>query len=139
MSRAEAIRAAQPIRHAPFKAAVLLMVCLAPLVGSVICLARGNALPAVAYSVMSAVALLVYRHDKRRAQAGGQRVPEKLLHALELCGGWPGALVAQQRWRHKTRKLPFQLQLWLIIAVHQAFWCERLLFGGRYLGSWLVL
>ncbi|MGV8663884.1 DUF1294 domain-containing protein, partial [Pseudomonas aeruginosa] len=45
-------------------------------------------------------------------------------------GGWPGALVAQQVFRHKTRKLSFQLVFWGIVLLHQSFWLDSLL-GGR--------
>jgi hypothetical protein len=40
------------------------------------------------------------------------RTPEKVLHASELLGGWPGALLAQQLFRHKTRKVSYQLVFW---------------------------
>ncbi|MDY7698634.1 DUF1294 domain-containing protein, partial [Pseudomonas aeruginosa] len=42
----------------------------------------------------------------------------------------PGALVAQQVFRHKTRKLSFQLVFWGIVLLHQLFWLDSLL-GGR--------
>jgi uncharacterized membrane protein YsdA (DUF1294 family) len=70
------------------------------------------------YVAASAVALLTYAADKARAQAGSRRVPERVLHALALAGGWPGALVAQQWFRHKTCKVCFQVVFWLIVAVH---------------------
>ncbi|WP_368411101.1 DUF1294 domain-containing protein [Gilvimarinus sp. 2_MG-2023] len=34
---------------------------------------------------------------------------------LALLGGWPGALYAQSRLRHKTIKQPFKTLLWLSI------------------------
>ena len=43
---------------------------------------------------------------------------------LSILGGWPGALVAQQCFRHKTRKLSYQLVVWLIIAAHQLVWID---------------
>jgi len=62
----------------------------------------------------------LYGADKDSAadQASGWRAPEKLLHALELAGGWPGAFLAQRRLRHKTAKFPYQLVYWLIVALH---------------------
>ena len=54
--------------------------------------------------LMSLLTLVVYAWDKRQAIRGGWRVPEARLHLLELCGGWPGALVARQWLRHKTQK-----------------------------------
>jgi len=35
--------------------------------------------------------------------------------------------------RHKTRKVSFQLVFWLIVLLHQAYWVDRLLLGGNYL------
>jgi len=90
-------------------------------------------LPLAIYVAMSLLALFLYWRDKRQARAGGWRTPEKVLHAVELLGGWPGALIAQQVWRHKTRKVSFQLVFWLIVLLHQVFWIDRLLLGGNYL------
>ena len=69
------------------------------------------ALPLVAawYFVASVVTLVVYGIDKRAAQRGLWRVPEGMLHALALLGGWPGALLAQRLFHHKTLKMSFQL------------------------------
>jgi uncharacterized membrane protein YsdA (DUF1294 family) len=76
------------------------------------------ALPA-GYAAASALAYFFYAADKRRAQSGDWRVPENLLHLLELAGGWPGAFLAQRRLRHKCSKLSYQIVFWLIVAVHQ--------------------
>jgi uncharacterized membrane protein YsdA (DUF1294 family) len=76
----------------------------------------------VGYGVVSVVAFLVYGFDKRRARKGGRRVPERTLHLVELCGGWPGAFAAQRVFRHKTRKRSFQLLFWAIVLLHVAFW-----------------
>ncbi len=80
---------------------------------------------------MSLLAFVLYRHDKRQAGNGGQRTPENVLHTLELLGGWPGALLAQQLFRHKTRKVSFQIAFWLIVLVHQALWIDWLFLGKR--------
>ena len=56
------------------------------------------------YCVASVVTLVVYGVDKRAAQRGSRRVPEGMLHAMALLGGWPGALVAQRLFHHKTLK-----------------------------------
>lgn len=61
----------------------------------------------------------VHRLDKRLAESGDHRVPEATLHLIELAGGWPGALVAQRRYRHKTAKVSYQLVFWLIVAAYQ--------------------
>lgn len=78
------------------------------------------------YGVASLLTFALYWHDKRRARVAGWRVPENLLHLGELLGGWPGALLAQQKFRHKTRKQSFQLVFLAIVLLHQLFWVERL-------------
>lgn len=62
---------------------------------------------AIWYGVASLVALLLYALDKHAAGRGRQRVSERSLLVTGLVGGWPGALLAQQVLRHKTRKAPF--------------------------------
>lgn len=74
------------------------------------------------YALMSAITFVVYALDKSRAARGGWRVREANLHALALLGGWPGALLAQQTFRHKRRKVGFMLITLLIVALHVAAW-----------------
>ncbi len=88
---------------------------------------------------LSLQAFLLHRSDKRRAETGAGRIPEATLHAAELIGGWPGALVAQRLFRHKTAKTSYQVVFWLIILLHQvvAFeyatggWIFRRVTGAR--------
>jgi uncharacterized membrane protein YsdA (DUF1294 family) len=63
-----------------------------------------------AYPLLSVVALVLYGRDKSAAKSGGvrRRTPESTLHVIALLGGWPGALLAQRMFRHKTRKEPFR-------------------------------
>lgn len=49
---------------------------------------------------------------------GGCRVFEATLPRLALVGGWPGALVASSRLRHKTRKRRFRVVRALTIVAH---------------------
>ncbi len=67
---------------------------------------------------MSVVTLLAYLHDKAAAQADRRRTPEKTLHLLALCGGWPGALIAQQVFQHKRSKPSFLLLFWVTVALN---------------------
>ena len=62
----------------------------------------------------------LYGYDKSAAQAGRLRVPERVLHGLELFGGTPGAFIAQRVFHHKTRKVSYRIVFWLIFAVQVA-------------------
>lgn len=126
------------VRFLKLKLAALAVLCGLPLYGVVsIGLHGGSWLAVLIYPLLSAIAFGLYGHDKRQARGQGQRTPEKLLHLTELLGGWPGALVAQQIFRHKTRKLSYQLVFWLIVLAHQLFWLDRLLPGGHFLARHL--
>ncbi len=78
--------------------------------------------PLAIYAVMSLLTVWAYGKDKRAAQAGEWRASEFRLHLLELLGGWPGGLLAQWTYRHKIRKISYQLVFWLIVAGHGGFW-----------------
>lgn len=74
-------------------------------------------LPA-AYVAMSLVTFLLYAMDKGAAEKGRRRIPESRLHGFELLCGWPGALIGQQFFRHKTRKGSFQFGFWLCVVLN---------------------
>jgi uncharacterized membrane protein YsdA (DUF1294 family) len=76
---------------------------------------------------LSTFAFFAYRSDKRRAEAGEWRIPESTLHFMELIGGWPGAFLAQRRFRHKTSKTPFQVVFWIVVLTHQFIAVDSLL------------
>lgn len=69
---------------------------------------------------LSVLAYLIYWLDKSAAQRTAQRTPESTLHLLSLAGGWPGALIAQQQFRHKTIKQPFQSVFWATVVLNMA-------------------
>ena len=70
--------------------------------------------------ILSLVAFVAYGFDKRRAQASGRRLPEHTLHLLALFGGWPGGLLGQRIFRHKTQKFGFRFVFWLCVTLHLA-------------------
>lgn len=74
------------------------------------------------YGIMSLATFCVYGWDKARAGTGKRRVSEKALHLLALGAGWPGAWAGQQWFRHKTKKVPFQVTFWLIVSLHVLVW-----------------
>ncbi|MEE5079869.1 DUF1294 domain-containing protein [Pseudomonas alliivorans] len=128
-----------PVQALRLKLMVLALLCALPVYGSaMLWIRQGLLIPALMITVMSLLAFVLYRHDKLQAGKGGQRTPESVLHATELLGGWPGALLAQQVFRHKTRKVSFQVVFWLIVLVHQALWIDWL-FLGRRLWHWVPL
>ncbi|TVP45889.1 MAG: DUF1294 domain-containing protein [Gemmatimonadales bacterium] len=74
----------------------------------------------MAYCVLSCAGFALYLHDKRAARSGAMRMRERTLHVVDLLGGWPGGLLAQDRVRHKTGKAAFQLVFWMTVAVNCA-------------------
>ena len=71
-----------------------------------------------AYGLFSGVAFLAYRADKSAAEQGRWRTPESTLHTIDLLGGWPGALLARQVFRHKTTKQPFRAIFWVTVIAN---------------------
>ncbi len=69
-------------------------------------------------TTLSLITLAVYAWDKRQAGRSNWRVPEKRLHLLSLCGGWPGAWVGQRWLRHKSVKTRFRIVFWLTVIGH---------------------
>lgn len=73
-----------------------------------------------AYFVLSTVSYAMYALDKAAAGRDARRTPENSLHLADLLGGWPGALIAQRQFRHKTIKQPFQAVFWITVALNLA-------------------
>lgn len=139
-ARREPQRREQPIaiQALPLKLALFAALCALPACGALqLFLGTGLIWVLCVYPLLSLISFVQYWNDKHSAQKGRWRTPENTLHITELLGGWPGALLAQQVFRHKTRKLSFQLVFWLIVLAHQAFWIDHLLLGGRFFGAWL--
>jgi uncharacterized membrane protein YsdA (DUF1294 family) len=72
------------------------------------------------YSLLSIITFAAYGLDKLAARRNGERISERTLHLLALCGGWPGALAGQWLFRHKTRKNSFQVCFWLTVLLNGA-------------------
>ena len=122
------------VQHLKFKVIILLIVCALPLFGALsMWLSDISRVPLGAYGIVSVLAFFMYWADKRKARADAWRTPENILHAVELAGGWPGALIAQQVFRHKTRKVSFQILFWVIVALHQVFWIDQIFLGSNLL------
>jgi len=72
----------------------------------------------VLYLAMSLLTCVFYYCDKSAAQKGAWRTPESTLHLLALFGGWPGALLAQQAFRHKSKKTSFRAVFRVTVALN---------------------
>lgn len=70
------------------------------------------------YLALSLACFVVYAVDKSAAVAARWRVPENTLLLLGFAGGWPGAIVAQQVLRHKTKKVSFRQAFWGTVALN---------------------
>lgn len=90
----------------------LLAIIVALLIGVV------PALLPLAYVGLSCASYVMYSQDKTAALRAMRRTPEARLHFVDLLGGWPGALMAQQRLRHKTLKASFQSVFWCTVAAN---------------------
>ncbi|MFQ3787146.1 DUF1294 domain-containing protein [Halomonas sp. A29] len=71
-----------------------------------------------AYALLSVITFAMYGIDKAAAGKSRRRISEATLLFAGLIGGWPGALVAQRLFRHKTRKQPFQGLFWCGVLVN---------------------
>jgi uncharacterized membrane protein YsdA (DUF1294 family)/cold shock CspA family protein len=72
----------------------------------------------LAYTIMSLIAFLAYAFDKSAAMNNRWRIQESTLHLFGLLGGWPGALVAQKMFRHKSKKSEFQITFWFTVLLN---------------------
>ena len=68
--------------------------------------------------VINLVTFLTFGADKRRAQRGKRRVPERTLFMLALCGGSLGAVYGMVGFRHKRRHKRFRVGVPLLLLVH---------------------
>lgn len=84
---------------------------------------------------MSLLALIFYLSDKAAAQRGHWRTPESTLHMIALFGGWPGALLAQGLFHHKTSKRSFQQVFWATVALNILGFIALATFGRTALTS----
>ncbi|MFC6633932.1 DUF1294 domain-containing protein [Microbulbifer taiwanensis] len=75
---------------------------------------------AIFYLILAAslLALIVYAMDKVAALENRRRISENRLHLIALAGGWPGALIAQKLFNHKTTKRPFRIVFWITVLIN---------------------
>lgn len=76
----------------------------------------------ILYAVLSLVTLAAYGRDKFASTRGGWRTRESTLLWLAAAGGFAGAIIGMQIFKHKTRKLAFRVVPWLAAVVHVTIW-----------------
>ncbi|WP_308364515.1 MULTISPECIES: DUF1294 domain-containing protein [unclassified Microbulbifer] len=76
--------------------------------------------PEVLYLIagMSLLALICYGKDKLAARTNSWRISENSLHLISLIGGWPGAILGQRLFNHKTSKQSFRALFWLTVIIN---------------------
>ncbi len=70
------------------------------------------------YLGMSAICFAAYGIDKRAAVKRTWRIPESSLLLPGLLGGWPGSILGQQVFRHKTKKSAFRAAFWSSVVLN---------------------
>ena len=70
------------------------------------------------YAILSVLTFALYAKDKSAAQSGSWRTSESTLHLFSLIGGWPGAIIAQSKLRHKSKKISFRIVYWGTVIIN---------------------
>ncbi|WP_445157272.1 DUF1294 domain-containing protein [Halomonas sp. E14] len=110
-------------RHSPQRSKGLMLACgmtaaFFALLAALIATGHAPMPLLAAYALLSVITFAMHGIDKAAAGKGRRRTPEATLLFAGLIGGWPGALVAQRLFRHKTRKQPFQAIFWCGVLVN---------------------
>ena len=90
------------------------------------------------YLLISLITFFAYAFDKVAAKDGAWRTKESTLHLLSLVGGWPGALIAQQKLRHKSKKQSFRSAFWFTVIMNVGIFAWMFTAAGSaMLNSWI--
>jgi uncharacterized membrane protein YsdA (DUF1294 family)/cold shock CspA family protein len=85
----------------------------------------------IVYGVASVACFVGYGLDKRAAHRKEWRVSETILLMVGLVGGWPGAIIGQEVFRHKTQKVAFRTLFWMSVAINMAAFVQITAFSAR--------
>lgn len=77
--------------------------------------------------------MMLYAWDKSAAKNDRWRTKESTLHLYAVLGGWPGAVLGQRFWRHKTQKVSFRRVFWLTVLANLAVFISALTSHGQAL------
>lgn len=97
---------------------VFIAIVFLVIVGTSVYLAEIPPVIFILYVSASLITFILYAMDKSAARKGNWRTKENTMHLFSLAGGWPGALVAQQKLRHKTTKQPFRSIFWITVLLN---------------------
>jgi uncharacterized membrane protein YsdA (DUF1294 family)/cold shock CspA family protein len=110
-----------PLKNKKTKGGIIALIGAALFIAAVCISVFAEKIPPVIlgfYLVVSLLTFIVYARDKSAAQKGAWRTPENTLHLLSIIGGWPGALIAQQKLRHKSQKQLFRFIFWITVLMN---------------------
>jgi uncharacterized membrane protein YsdA (DUF1294 family)/cold shock CspA family protein len=85
----------------------------------------------VIYGVASVACFAGYGLDKMAAKHKAWRVSETILLLIGVVGGWPGGIVGQEVFRHKTQKKSFRTLFWMSVAINMAAFVQINVFSAR--------
>jgi uncharacterized membrane protein YsdA (DUF1294 family)/cold shock CspA family protein len=85
----------------------------------------------VIYGVASVACFAGYGLDKLAASHRQWRVSETILLLIGLVGGWPGGIIGQEVFRHKTQKKTFRTLFWMSVAINMAAFVQINVFAAR--------
>ena len=108
----------RPKRQSSGTTAIFVAISFLMIVGITVFIGVISPLILGCYVTVSLATFLWYAKDKAAAQSGRWRTPESTLHLMSLIGGWPGALIAQQNLRHKSKKLSFRMVFWATVLLN---------------------
>jgi len=111
-------KAIESKKHNPASISVYVALCFLAIVGISVFINKIPPLVLGIYVLGSLVTFLWYAKDKSAAQNDRWRTPENTLHIMSLIGGWPGAMIAQQKLRHKSKKQPFRMIFWVTVLMN---------------------
>ena len=86
-----------------------------------------------AFVAMSVIGFVLMGADKRRAEKGAWRIPEKVLFGVSFLLGGVGSLVGMFVFRHKTKHASFRILLPL-----SALWSLAVTAAAEY-GVWFAV
>lgn len=85
----------------------------------------------IIYGVASIACFAGYGLDKAAASQKQWRVSETILLLIGVVGGWPGGIVGQEVFRHKTQKKAFRTLFWMSVAINMAAFVQINVFAAR--------